>query len=708
VQAGLAPLWRRAFAPPVMRRLLILGCFGLAFASLSPAATSRPTFDAKTVDTDPKTGEFVLTGNARFEWQNALLLADEIRYNPKTQIAAAQGNVSLTRANGRLLADRITYNVDEQWYTLDNLRLGQYPFYVSGSHAEGNRTMITVNDAVVSYTEPYALAPSLKAGTLIYIPDQSISAESARIGLGTTVPVRLPKFQQNLHEPLLSYMDAHFGYRASLGAHLGIGALVPVAPGTMVGGDVAFYTKRGLLFGPSAQYDTNLGGQDLMGSFRTGYIHDYGDRLQDVLARPIQKDRGFIDWSHHQDINSNLTVLGELHYWSDSEIIRDFSPEEFYRTQTPDSFLEGVYTKDNYVVSLFTRVGINRYQRVQQRLPELRFDLMPTPIGGGIYERFQSSIAVLDEEALAGFPELDSKRADVYYGLNRPFAPNDWFTFTPVAGGRLTHYFSATGGKDDYTRALGEIGFDAHVRASAVFDYKNERWNIDGIRHLLTPRLSYRYIPDAEKGRRYIPAIDRTVFSTYLQPLGLGDQRNIDELRSTNTLRIGIDNTFQTRDKEYGSRDLLIANFAADLRFERMPEERNVSEIHTELAFMPAKWLQFDLYQSVNSNDLSVHELNTGVRVYDSKAWSLRLGNHYLEGQFEEYLLDGRYRLNESYEVISRLHFDAQESRFVERSIGLRQTIHNLWSIEYALSFYSGRRRESNFGFALRIDLAGL
>ena len=121
---------------------------------------------------------------------------------------------------------------------------------------------------------------------------------------------------------------------------------------------------------------------------------------------------------------------------------------------------------------------------------------------------------------------LRSRRLDAYYGLERPLTTGDWFAFTPVAGGRFTHYASTQGATTSggTTRVLGEVGFDAAVRSSGTFAYRNDAWRIDGLRHLFTPRLSYRDIPAIDQGRARIPAIDREAFATYLQPLGLGDQ----------------------------------------------------------------------------------------------------------------------------------------------------------------------------------------
>ncbi|MGH7947556.1 MAG: LPS assembly protein LptD, partial [Opitutaceae bacterium] len=350
-------------------------------------------------------------------------------------------------------------------------------------------------------------------------------------------------------------------------------------------------------------------------------------------------------------------------------------------------------------------------------------DLLPMAVGGGIYQRFNASVAVLKEDALPVAPlqpfggaDLRSDRLDAYYAVMRPFAPREWLAITPLAGGRVTHYSNTRGPAGpggDYTRVLGELGADAAVRTSGTFNYRNPRWKIDGLRHLMTPRLSYRYVPEGDKGRARIPRIDRTAqiqgtnYLPYLQPLGLGDVRNIDDLHATNTLRFGIDNVLQTRDPVLGSRDLLVFNIGNDFRFRRRPGERDVSEIHSELVLMPARWLQMDVYQSMSPRTLSVREFNSGVTIRDGDVWSVRFGNNFLQGQIQDFSVDGRVRLTERFEALTRLHYDSRRSRFNEQAYGIAQNIGNTWLISYTLSLYSGRRRESSFGFNVQIDTVG-
>jgi len=706
---------RGAFAARVIRRLTLV-LLPVALAALlraagpaTPVQVLQPEFTSdEPVVFDGRSHEAIGVGNAQLAYGDVLLTADDIRYNTETRIVVARGHAAFTRGPRRLLADVITYHLVEGTYSVENLRMGEYPLFLTGSSATGDKTTMTVNDARATVHEPGPFVPTLHAARIFYTPGQRLRAESANVGVGDVRPVVFGLFQQNLNEPLISYVSLTGGYRASLGVILEVGLHLPVAPGLKLGGDVGLFTHRGLMVGPSGTYSGDEPGAEYRGKFTSGFIHDHGNRLTDVLGRPVPANRGFVAWEHQQNLTPNLTLTGQLNYWKDSEILRDFKPDAFFPVQQPDTFLESVYTGPNYFVSLFARFQPNTFEVVQERLPEIRFDLLPLAVGSGFTERFNASLAVLRDDPISGTgPHLTSDRFDAYYSLSRTFAPTEWFSFTPVAGGRLTYYDRATGGRSTYTRVLGEVGFDAALRASAVYDFKSEAWKIDGLRHLVTPRLSYRYIPEAEKGAAYIPPIDRQTFSTYLPPLGLGDVRNLDTLHAVNTLRLGIDNTLQTRDEVYGSRDLVVLNLAADFRFHRQPAERDVSEIHTEFAFMPARWLQFDTNSSFAPQNFKLREFNSGLTIHDGDQWSARFSSNFLRHELDDYRLEARMRINEAYEAVTHLQYDVRRHRFNEQSYGIRQKIANLWVAEYALTLYDGPRRESRVGFNVQITAIG-
>jgi len=404
-------------------------------------------------------------------------------------------------------------------------------------------------------------------------------------------------------------------------------------------------------------------------------------------------------------------------------VARDFRIDEFNRNQQPDTFVESTHASDNVVSSTFFRIQPNTFYRVQQRLPELRTDYLTSSVGLGLYHRGSLSLAALRERDFdvertqvgdayvvdyTTFPTVKSNRIDWLYALERPVAPREWFVIDPVAAVRLTHYFDAVNGRAAYSRFLGELGADASLRASGVYAYKNERWDIDGIRHLITPKLSYRYIPSADRGKRYIPQVDDRVFDTALPTLELADQRNIDDLESTNVLRVGIDNIFQTRDKIYGSRDLLTFNIAGDYRFHRNLGEKDVSSIHTGLSLTPARWLRYDVYNSFNPQNYTLREFNNRFTILEGNVWSFSIANHYLQHQIDEYIGEGRCRINEVYSTLVRLHYDARHNRFNEQSLTVYQNLNNTWSIQYGVHRYDGRLREGKYGYQIGARLLGL
>lgn len=700
--------------------------------------------------------EAVVRGNVDIREADWRITADELRYVGDQQnigeTLTVSGNVVLTRGPLRMLARRVIYNRRDGSFQAEKVRVGSFPYYIAGESASGTREEVTVYKAQVSYGEPGPWQPAAYAEKITFSKDgRRISSDSAQVGVGNVRPLPFPKFQQSLSAPFLSFINLSGGYRGSLGAFLDGGIQLPVTRGLRLGADLAYFTKRGVLFGPAGSYFDVSDPDRLRGYFRSGYINDHGDKKTDVIGRPVPEDRGFAEWQHRQTLG-DLTLTGQLHWWKDSEVVRDFRPRAFFPVQQPDSFIEATHAGTNTFASAFVRVAPNSFQIVQRRTPELRFDMLPLAFGGGFYERFNASIAMLKERPLpiasvdtipvpanpdyipapwpippgsseagdfwldprTGLPDftlgaardLRTTRFDTYYAVMRPITPRDWLTITPIAGGRFTHYMNMRGGGVDghFTRVLGELGVDAELKTSGTWAYKNETWEIDGLRHLFTPRISYRYIPRGDRGRGRIPRIDRQAFSTYLQPLGLGDVRNIDDLRATNTLRLGFDNTLQTRDPKYGSRDLLMVNVASDFRFKRRRGEHDVSAIHTEIAAMPTRWLEFGVYNSFTPQSSTLEEFNSGVTIRDGDLWSLRFSNSYLRYQLEDYMIDGRARLNEQFDVLAILRYDQRQSRFTEQSYGVVQNLANTWRISYIVSLYSGRRRESSFGFSVQVD----
>lgn len=689
----------------VLRRLAALGAVLLLSAAAASAQPAQPDLTGKNFTFDATTQEAFVTGDARLVVGDLVLTADEIRYHAGTRTASARGHLIITTGDRRLVADEGSYNTATNRITARNLRVGQFPIYVTGESVEGTFDELVFTHATVFFRENAAYTPSITATRLTYAKNRIVSAEGLGLGLRGGHFIRLPKFEQALNADFISYVSAHVGYRGRLGAFAELGLHLPVSPGVQVGADVGLYSSRGVMVGPSGSYHHADASGTVDGAFHSGYIHDTGDRRTDILGHPVPAGRKLLWWDHRQTWGEHFTLDGTFNYWSDSEVFRDFRNKEFNRVQQPDSFLEAAYTADNFVASAFARFHPNRYHRVTEQLPEVRFDLLPLALPHGFYERFSTSAAVLESDAFGTASRHRTTRFDAYYGLERPWTPTPWFTFNPVAGARVTHYTDAIGVKDNYTRTIGEIGFDARLLASGTFDYQNEVWEVNGLRHLVEPKISYRYAPEAARGRAYLPPIERRVFSTYLQPLSIADSRNLDDLHALNTARLSLANTLQTRDAKYGSRNLAALAFAADYDLDPAPGTHHLSDFYTELAVTPAPWLRFELFHRYDLHTPRLQELNTGVTLIDQEWWTLRLATHFLRGNYDEYLVEYRRRLNEAFDVTALWRYDARNSRFNEQSYGVWQRLGQTWAVKYEVSFFDGPRRESSFALNLEVEL---
>ena len=496
-----------------------------------------------------------------------------------------------------------------------------------------------------------------------------------------------------------------------------------IEPGILLDG----YSRAGVLIGPTLLYDTSnvRGHSDLVasmpakGEFLGAWINDNSTRGNDNYDTPINAHRSFFIWNHKQDFHlggglPSLELTTSLNYWSDTSVLRDYRPSEFNNNQRPDSFVELVLPAQIGYFSLFTRYRANDFQNIQQRLPELRLDFNPNEIGSsGIYHRLNLAFAFLYERTspeLSVLPganpnTLESPRFDAYYGFTRPFRLGDWIAFTPIAGVRATTYFSPQGSSIPYTRILPQLGFDLHLNATGQWEHQNATWEIDGLRHRIRPLLQYRWIPAANKGREHIPAVDRAAFIPYPLPIDLSQKRYADDIWEQQVLRIGLENTLQTRDPVYGSRDLAWFNIYQDFYDSTRPGERSRSTTYSQLGIAPAHWINLELYNRLDTYSWRSNEISAQMELRDGDRWSLRFGAQYNTdiSSINQYYWGLEYQISSNYSILGRWRYDSEAGKLTEQYYGLRQRIGNTWTIEYHFAYRQDARRDNGFSYGINL-----
>ncbi|HEY3754965.1 MAG TPA: LPS assembly protein LptD [Opitutaceae bacterium] len=658
-------------------------------------------------------GNVDVVGGVNWRQGHLLVTADQMHYERATNTIVARGDVVVTQDDVRMLADYLEYHRTQGTFVAKDVRIGRYPVYIQGLDAEGTMHEVTIHKAVVSFTDPGRWKPSLKAGTIVYSPGHYLRTVKSLIGMNGVGIIPLGNFRETLNEAVSAQiLTLEAGYRSHLGPSLTVGYHLPFFDDSAhLGGDVSEYIRRGVMAGPSGTYADPDGSQDWYGSLQSGFIDDVGKKGIDVTGANIPNGRGFVTWEHTQEISQEWSIDGQLNYWTDSSVTRDFRPQEFLPVQTPDTDLEILHSGPDDFASLFVRPQVNDWEDVVQRLPELSYTLAPLNIGGGFYERGEASAVHLEENppTVLDQPNLAENRLDAFYRISRPIVAGNWFNFTPIAGVRETDYFDTQGALvgNHYIRTLGEVGFDSQLEASGVFDYQNATWGIDGLRHLFIPSISYRYIPGSATGNESIPDIDQLSYSTYLQPLELGDDRDIDQLGPRNTMRIGLDNILQTRDDGYGSRNLIDFDVADDVNFTKpQPYFENYSnDMHTEMLLTPARWIEIDAAHVFNPATFTLYEFDAGLTLRDGDQWSARIAGDFLRHETDDYLFEYRYRLTEEYQAVLNVEYGARSHVLNTVQLGIVQNLGNTWRVQWLLTRNGGPNREGRYGANVEVDV---
>jgi len=700
---------------------LITACYRLD-AALPELSALEP------LEFDEASQRLVARGDAMLEFGETGVRADQITYYQQYGLADAEGNVVVNYAGNRLLAERLSYETDKNLFSVNLLRTGQWPYLLSGVSAGGTTDNISIEGATLYYGEPGPFTLNVSADQIEC--DQTrreyVKVDKATFRVGKFPVFYLPGYTHYLDDSPY-YLELDGGYSSELGAHLQTTAMFPVSSFMRLGANLDLYSNRGLLLGPSAQYIYDSGQQQMFGALNTGWIEDQGDSGDlgtDLLNQQIDSSRGFAEWRHKHHIGDRISLTTMASYWSDSEVTRDFREDYYNTNQAPDTFAEAAYAGDNYIISAFGRFRPNDFILTQERLPELRFDLLPVPVfQTGVYHKASASYARLrenfDVNAAAINIDSESDRYDLSYRAMRPFNPTPWLTFTPLAGARFTGYQNqqldplVLGGAlidDQFSRDIYEAGFDLELRAYNSFDTRNTIWGVDGLRHIIRPVLRYRYYSDPDDINR-IAAIDRDVFELDRPLLDLSDLRNIDQISEQHLTRLGLENLFQTRAAGYGSRTLAALNFYQDLLFDPGTrydgsQEDTLNASWLELELDPAPWLKFEVAARLRTESMSMEELRTRTVLRSGEIWELGLSTDLLKQRIDQYRLDFIYRLNERHALLSDLRLDADSGELTRLQLGWRTRIGSSWQIIYLLTFREGAQRESDVELGIKLTLA--
>ena len=297
--------------------------------------------------------------------------------------------------------------------------------------------------------------------------------------------------------------------------------------------------------------------------------------------------RGLADVHEHIPIKRLLGVDNiQLDFKYQRESDRDFNleyfPQNYNRTSQSQALGSARKSCDDYNIELIYRTNPEQFDSSPPRSPfdygtftgyepALTYNTMARDIGLGVYMSSEEQAARMRryfERDIYNQANLDSGRLYGKVEFQRPTQAFCFLNITPKLGAQGMLYDNSRDAPNGFVGRNGingksisqgaiDYGVDLDTRIYGTFcDLKNDSLGINGMRHIMEPRLSF-------KG----------VSNTVTNPTKIFDFDQIDDLQRQTMITLAFDQTFQTRIpvKEGEERTISFAGF--DTALDMYPSE---------------------------------------------------------------------------------------------------------------------------------------
>jgi len=461
------------------------------------------------------TGEWVtISDNAQISYKTTTIMADSIRFNQSSYDLFAEGNVVLLTQGARVGGDRLSFNLRDATGEVDNpLVETSEGFILSGEHLEkyGPDKYRIEHARLTSCTQP---TPQwlLRAALIDFQVSKAASLRHVRFNLFGVPILYTPWLRLPMNNERSSgFLMPMWGTSDFHGNFINSGYFWAINRSHDATATLDYYSTRGYRYG--GEYRNDLGNNNFANA-HLFYIDDetvgYSRYEGEIRARQA------LPWG--------MVASGNMEFISDREYRRDFINRNIWYSPLFRRSASLVKSFNIYALSVNYN-DINRFVG-PNRISAIRYE--PTVDFRGrerqifrlpVYYSFTANYAhpsIVDIRRPNPNESFQEKKRDSYHRFDllgtlkapiKTFAP--WLTFTPTFSARQTDYSKRYSEKKDrivdrrYTRRYYDAGFDI---TGPIFSRIFGRQEVGATRykHIVEPRLSYRWRSDIEKGSRII------------------------------------------------------------------------------------------------------------------------------------------------------------------------------------------------------------
>jgi len=657
--------------------------------------------DADEIDFQRGIGKIFAKGDVKMTQKDVELYCDEGIFDVNSNVANVKGNVKAIREGTTLYGETAVYDFNSYNADIMNIRFESNPFYGESPKGEKiGKDKLILKDGYITTCDLTKPHYRLVSKHVTIYPGDKVVARKVTLKIGNVPVLYIPYFSQSLKDKsfpaeILPGQNDEWGYfllsrwryefnqehRAWLHFDLyeergiGLGATHKMESGRLGKALTKYYSLQDKLY----QLD------------KRNSLHQFHGDRSGKADKYLEDDRYKAEFSYDAEPIEDLSIIAEFHKFSDEFFVKDFFEEEYEDNPNPKSYILLRYPLKHSSLSLLTQKRMNRYETMSEYLPEFTYDFFSQQLGNtNLYFESSDKLSNLTRKpASPNATNTDDDDAVRFYSKNTLTYSNNikWLSISPYVGVNSIYYSKNVFGDPDRWRTGFNSGASLSTKLYRIFDVN---WNmlgeeIDLMRHLITPEVSYSYAHEPT-------IVDGNVFQF----------DGFDSLSRSETVSFALKNKLQLKNKENKKWDFVY--FSPALNYTIHPEgaDSRFTTITGDLEIYPKDGLSltanvtFNPDPIVNNNPDDVnrrritsfnldfttkgkYKIFEGGEEVEKEKYSFTYGHRYSRRSDSQGTFDFSYQLTPKVKLGSYLRYEYMRGDMFEQQYKVSTDLHCWW-----------------------------
>ncbi len=609
-------------------------------------------------------------GNVVIVHKDATLTCDKVEFYRQSQVAYAYGNVHLNTKMGEIICDKLKFEFTTMKGDLSGARINADPYYGEGASLyKVEQNKIVMQDGYLTTCDLDKPHWRIKSKKMDIYPKDKLIARGVKFVIGSVPILYLPKFTQDISgkQPLITFTP---GESKQWGLFLLTQLHLRLTDNVNAVVHLDARERKDIAEGLDLSYKSS--------SYGEGTVNLYYMKERPITVKHFYKprtdptpehERFKAQWRHKWDIDEKTKAIVQYSKLSGANFLKEYFPREFQKDQQPQTFFLLTKQTNNAIMSFQANARVNRFYSAVERLPELIYDFTNKEIlESGLYFKSKTTYSnLVRKDPSPSEARLKTSRVDLDSEFSYPLKIS-FLEFTPFVGGESTYYNRLDEkARYDSIRGIFRTGAILTTKVYKLFDFKTDilGLNIDRLRHVITPTISYNY--------DHAPTIPSTKIPSF-DPI---DSRDI-----IHSINFKIENKLQTK-RNLVSLDLARLILETDFRLKDHPSKGGFDDIRGDLDILPNNPVTFHLDSRYDTHNDRQQTVNFDLYIKDMKnsRWSWDFGKRWERDLDDQISSELTFKINPKWKIRILDRIDALNGLLKVQEYTITRDLHS-WEME--------------------------